>query len=161
MMLPGKTWPVADGFVLPSLLNSDSSGLWMEPQSKPSPQAADMSDTDSEHRMTVNTEKNQKTFIFSTRTDSGPGVADSTNKPAAAERCCWKGLLEGSSQSVMCVLVQQGAKDQLTSVGLSSRCQGLWGECVHDRPVGLRTCDVSVSYMEHLPDESEDARDLV
>ncbi|CAK6975840.1 claudin-16-like [Scomber scombrus] len=47
--------------------------------------------------------------------------------------------------------MHQGAKDQLTSVGLSSRCRGLWGECVHDSLVGLRTCDVSVSYMEHLP----------
>ncbi|XP_074506556.1 claudin-16-like [Sebastes fasciatus] len=54
---------------------------------------------------------------------------------AAAGHDCWR----------------QGAKDQLTSVGLSSRCRGLWGECVHDILVGLRTCDVSVSYMEHLP----------
>lgn len=53
--------------------------------------------------------------------------------------------------NLMCLLVQHGAKDQLTSVGLSSRCRGLWGECVHDSLVGLRTCDVSVSYMEHLP----------
>ncbi|KAG8007406.1 Claudin-16 [Nibea albiflora] len=51
----------------------------------------------------------------------------------------------------MCLLAQQGAKDQLTSVGLSFRCRGLWGECVHDILVGLRTCDVSVSYMENLP----------
>ncbi|XP_030277001.1 claudin-16-like [Sparus aurata] len=54
---------------------------------------------------------------------------------AAAGKDCWR----------------QGAKDQLTSVGLSSRCRGLWGECVHDSMVGLRTCDVSVSYMENLP----------
>ncbi|XP_044205604.1 claudin-16-like [Thunnus albacares] len=54
---------------------------------------------------------------------------------AAAGKDCWR----------------QGAKDQLTSVGLSSRCRGLWGECVHDSLVGLRTCDVSVSYMEYLP----------
>ncbi|KAM9362161.1 claudin-16-like [Symphorus nematophorus] len=54
---------------------------------------------------------------------------------AAAGKDCWR----------------QGAKDQLTSVGLSSRCRGLWGECVHDSLVGLRTCDVSVSYMENLP----------
>ncbi|XP_045885124.1 claudin-16-like isoform X1 [Micropterus dolomieu] len=54
---------------------------------------------------------------------------------AAAGKDCWR----------------HGAKDQLTSVGLSSRCRGLWGECVHDSLVGLRTCDVSVSYMEHLP----------
>ncbi|XP_035517578.1 claudin-16-like [Morone saxatilis] len=54
---------------------------------------------------------------------------------AAAGKDCWR----------------QGAKDQLTSVGLSFRCRGLWGECVHDSLVGLRTCDVSVSYMENLP----------
>ncbi|XP_029947542.1 claudin-16-like [Salarias fasciatus] len=54
---------------------------------------------------------------------------------AAAGKDCWR----------------EGAKDALSSVGLSWRCRGLWGECVYDGLVGLRTCDVSPSYMETLP----------
>lgn len=50
-----------------------------------------------------------------------------------------------------CVLFLQGAKDQLTSVALSSCCCSLWGECVHHNLVGLRTCDgTSARYSNKL-----------
>ncbi|KAH1175690.1 hypothetical protein KIL84_022215, partial [Mauremys mutica] len=45
---------------------------------------------------------------------------------------------------------QQDAKDPHSSVGLSSRCWGLWSECVFDNMANLWTCDIPISYLnEH------------
>ncbi|XP_050787920.1 claudin-16-like [Gopherus flavomarginatus] len=45
---------------------------------------------------------------------------------------------------------RQDAKDPYSSVGLSSRCRGLWSECVFDNMANLWTCDIPISYLsEH------------
>ncbi|KAM9116188.1 claudin-16-like [Pangshura tecta] len=45
---------------------------------------------------------------------------------------------------------RQDAKDPHSSVGLSSRCRGLWSECVFDNMANLWTCDIPISYLsEH------------
>ncbi|XP_067104542.1 claudin-16-like [Osmerus mordax] len=46
---------------------------------------------------------------------------------------------------------RRGAKDPLSSVDLSYRCRGLWGECIRDNVAGMWTCDVTLSYLEHQP----------
>ncbi|OCT72710.1 claudin-16-like [Xenopus laevis] len=46
---------------------------------------------------------------------------------------------------------RQDAKDPLSSVGLSSRCRGLWSECLFDNMAGIWTCDFLVSYLNEHP----------
>ncbi|XP_069468275.1 claudin-16-like [Ambystoma mexicanum] len=46
---------------------------------------------------------------------------------------------------------RQDAKDPHSSVGLSSRCRGLWSECVYDNMADLWTCDIPVSYLNEHP----------
>ncbi|KAJ1142645.1 hypothetical protein NDU88_008958 [Pleurodeles waltl] len=46
---------------------------------------------------------------------------------------------------------RQDAKDPHSSVGLSSRCRGLWSECVFDNMANLWTCDIPVSYLNDHP----------
>ncbi|XP_019350828.2 claudin-16 [Alligator mississippiensis] len=48
-------------------------------------------------------------------------------------------------------LLQEDAKDPHSSVGLSSRCRGLWSECVFDIVASLRTCDIPTSYLSKHP----------
>ncbi|XP_078496556.1 claudin-16-like [Lissotriton helveticus] len=48
-------------------------------------------------------------------------------------------------------LALQDAKDPHSSVGLSSRCRGLWSECVFDNMANLWTCDIPVSYLNDHP----------
>ncbi|XP_075047156.1 claudin-16-like [Mixophyes fleayi] len=43
------------------------------------------------------------------------------------------------------------AKDPYSSVGLSSRCRGLWSECVYDYMANIWTCDIPVSYLGEHP----------
>ncbi|KYO30027.1 claudin-16-like [Alligator mississippiensis] len=45
----------------------------------------------------------------------------------------------------------EDAKDPHSSVGLSSRCRGLWSECVFDIVASLRTCDIPTSYLSKHP----------
>ncbi|KAM3922087.1 claudin-16-like [Leptodactylus fuscus] len=45
---------------------------------------------------------------------------------------------------------RQDAKDPYSSVGLSSRCRGLWSECIYDHMANIWTCDIPISYLsEH------------
>ncbi|XP_053308376.1 claudin-16-like [Spea bombifrons] len=46
---------------------------------------------------------------------------------------------------------REDAKDPYSSVGLSSRCRGLWSECVYDNMADLWTCDIPVSYLSDHP----------
>ncbi|KAM4703167.1 claudin-16-like [Rhinophrynus dorsalis] len=46
---------------------------------------------------------------------------------------------------------RQDAKDPYSSVGLSSRCRGLWSECVYDNMANIWTCDIPVSYLSAHP----------
>ncbi|KAM4650503.1 claudin-16-like [Discoglossus pictus] len=46
---------------------------------------------------------------------------------------------------------RQDAKDPYSSVGLSSRCRGLWSECVYDNMANIWTCDIPVSYLSEHP----------
>ncbi|XP_068098850.1 claudin-16-like [Hyperolius riggenbachi] len=48
-------------------------------------------------------------------------------------------------------LVEQDAKDPYSSVGLSSRCRGLWSECLYDHMAHIWTCDIPVSYLSDHP----------
>ncbi|XP_067826737.1 claudin-16-like [Heptranchias perlo] len=43
------------------------------------------------------------------------------------------------------------AKDPHSSIGLSYRCRGLWGECIYDITAGYWTCDVPTSFLGNLP----------
>ncbi|XP_069802721.1 claudin-16-like [Dendropsophus ebraccatus] len=42
---------------------------------------------------------------------------------------------------------REDAKDPYSSVGLSSRCRGLWSECVYDNMANIWTCDIPISYL--------------
>ncbi|XP_056398919.1 claudin-16-like isoform X2 [Hyla sarda] len=45
---------------------------------------------------------------------------------------------------------REDAKDPYSSVGLSSRCRGLWSECVYDNMANVWTCDIPISFLsEH------------
>ncbi|KAM5140371.1 claudin-16-like [Mantella aurantiaca] len=46
---------------------------------------------------------------------------------------------------------RQDAKDPYSSVGLSSRCRGLWSECVYDHMANIWTCDIPISYLNEHP----------
>ncbi|XP_018408122.1 PREDICTED: claudin-16-like [Nanorana parkeri] len=46
---------------------------------------------------------------------------------------------------------RQDAKDPYSSVGLSSRCRGLWSECVYDHMANIWTCDIPISYLSEHP----------
>ncbi|KAM9299316.1 claudin-16-like [Gastrophryne carolinensis] len=46
---------------------------------------------------------------------------------------------------------RQDAKDHLSSIGLSSRCRGLWSECLHDHMANIWTCDIPLSYLNDHP----------
>ncbi|XP_019367571.1 PREDICTED: claudin-16-like [Gavialis gangeticus] len=46
---------------------------------------------------------------------------------------------------------REDAKDPHSSVGLSSRCRGLWSECVFDNVARLWTCDIPTSYLSQRP----------
>uniref|UniRef100_UPI00398EBF50 claudin-16-like isoform X3 n=1 Tax=Pristiophorus japonicus TaxID=55135 RepID=UPI00398EBF50 len=53
------------------------------------------------------------------------------------------------------------AKDPHSSIGLSFRCRGLWGECVYDIAAGYWTCDIPTSFLGHLPTDLVITRALV
>ncbi|XP_060707910.1 claudin-16-like [Hemiscyllium ocellatum] len=53
------------------------------------------------------------------------------------------------------------AKDPHSSVGLSWRCRGLWGECIYDITAAYWTCDMPNSVLGHLPTDVVITRVLV